>query len=140
MEAGMAASDNKAAISAAFEHLARGDGKAFVDLMSEDFSWIFKGSTNWRGRYSGKATVRSKLLAPLFANFGETYTNTARRIIAEGDIVVVECEGRVSTKSGERYDNKYCYVIRMADGKMAELTEYMDTALADRVLAPPHHD
>jgi uncharacterized protein len=140
MEAGMTASENKAAIGAAFEHLARGDGRPFVNLMSDDFSWIFKGSTNWRGRYSGKAMVRAKLLAPLFANFAGTYTNTARRIIAEGDIVVVECEGSVATKAGERYDNKYCYVIRMADGKMVELTEYMDTALADRVLAPPQPD
>jgi ketosteroid isomerase-like protein len=106
--------------------------------MSEDFTWIFKGSTNWRGRYAGKATVRQELLAPLFANFAGTYTNTAQRIIADDDIVVVECEGRVATKSGDRYDNKYCYVIRMAGGKMVELTEYMDTALADRVLAPPH--
>jgi uncharacterized protein len=136
----MPAVENKAAIVKVFEHLAAGDGKAFVDLMSDDFSWIFKGSTIWRGQYRGKATVRSKLLAPLFANFDGTYTNTARRIVAEGEMVVVECEGRVMTKSGERYDNKYCYVIRMAEGKMSELTEYMDTALADRVLAPPHND
>jgi hypothetical protein len=32
----MDASENKAAIGSAFEHLARGDGKTFVDLMSED--------------------------------------------------------------------------------------------------------
>jgi uncharacterized protein len=134
----MSASENKALVSNAFEHLAEGDGRPFVDLMSDDFTWIFKGSTNWRGRYSGKSTVRQKLLTPLFANFAGTYTNTAHRIVADDDIVVVECEGRVATKAGERYDNQYCYVIRMAGGKMIELTEYMDTALADRVLAPPH--
>ena len=133
----MTASENKAVIGKAFEQLAVGDGKAFVELMADDFSWIFKGSTNWRGRYNGKATVRAKLLAPLFAQFSDAYTNTAQRIVAEGDIVVVECEGRVSTQAGERYDNQYCYVIRMVEGKMIELTEYMDTALADRVLAAP---
>lgn len=135
----MPRNDNKAAIAVAFEHLARGDTRPFADLMAEDFTWIFKGSTNWRGRYAGKANVRAKLLAPLFENFADTYTNTARRISAEGDLVVVECEGKVATKAGERYDNKYCYVIQMRDGKMVELTEYMDTALADRVLAPPPH-
>jgi uncharacterized protein len=140
MEVLMTANENKAAIAKAFEHLSAGNGKPFVDLMSDDFSWIFKGSTIWRGHYRGKANVRSKLLAPLFANFDGTYTNTARRIVAESDMVVVECEGRVLTKSGERYDNKYCYVIRMRDGMMTELTEYMDTALADRVLAPPLND
>lgn len=134
----MSAHENKRLLIEAFAHLADGDGRRFVDLMSEDFTWIFKGSTNWRGRYTGKAAVREQLLAPLFANFAGPYTNTAHRIIAEDDIVVVECEGRVATKGSDRYDNKYCYVIRMAGGKMVELTEYMDTALADRVLAPPH--
>jgi uncharacterized protein len=138
LEASMTESENKTLIKAAFDDLAKGDGRSFVELMAEDFSWVFKGSTNWRGRYDGKSTVRKKLLAPLFANFAGTYTNTAHRILADDDIVVVECEGSVVTKAGHRYDNKYCYVIRMAGGKMIELTEYMDTALADRVLASPH--
>ena len=134
----MSANENKALVSQAFVHLAEGDGRPFVDLMSDDFTWILKGSTNWRGHYRGKSTVRQKLLAPLFANFEGAYTNTAHRIVADDDIVVVECEGRVATKAGERYDNQYCYVIRMSGGKMIELTEYMDTALAERVLVPPN--
>jgi uncharacterized protein len=138
MEASMSASENKALLRNAFDRLSQGDGRPFVDLMADEFTWIFKGSTNWRGRYTGKSLVREQLLAPLFANFSGTYTNTARRIIADEDIVVVECEGSVATKAGDRYDNKYCYVIRMDGGKMLELIEYMDTALADRVLAPPH--
>lgn len=134
----MSMTGNKQQVERAFQDLARGDGRAFVDLMADDFTWVFKGSTTWRGRYEGKTVVRESLLAPLFANFAGTYTNTARRIVAEGDVVVVECEGNVETKLGARYDNKYCYVIAMRGGKMVELTEYMDTALADRVLAPPH--
>lgn len=134
----MSATENKQRVEHAFQGLARGDGRPFVDLMAESFCWVFKGSTHWRGRYEGKAVVRQKLLAPLFANFADTYTNTARRILADGEFVVVECEGNVMTTSGKRYDNKYCYVIRMQDGKMIELTEYMDTALADAVLAPPN--
>jgi uncharacterized protein len=40
--------------------------------------------------------------------------------------------------SGKRYANTYCFVIRMAEGQLRELTEYMDTALVERVLEPPH--
>jgi uncharacterized protein len=55
--------------------------------------------------------------------------NTAERILADGEHVVIQCRGRVTTVSGKPYNNTYCWVIRMADGKMKELTEYCDTAL-----------
>jgi len=82
--------------------------------------------------------VRPELFRPLFAQFEGSYRNRASRFVAEDDIVVVECRGDVATKAGARYDNQYCYVCRFDDaGKLVALTEYMDTALAERVLAPP---
>ena len=35
---------------------------------------------------------------------------------------------------GKRYDNDYCFVFRMQDGKIVEVREYMDTILADAAL------
>jgi len=82
--------------------------------------------------------VRPELFRPLFAQFEGSYRNRASRFVAEADLVVVECRGDVATKAGARYDNQYCYVCRIDDaGKLVALTEYMDTALAERVLAPP---
>ena len=43
----------------------------------------------------------------------------------------------MTTVSGQPYNNSYCLVIRMDDGKMKEMIEYFDSALVDRVLAPP---
>jgi len=105
--------------------------------MAEDFCWIITGSTAWSRTYRGKAAVRAELLDPLFAQFADAYSNSAQRFIAEDDHVVVECRGKVTTKKGQPYHNSYCYVVRLAGGKMRELTEYMDTALAERVLAAP---
>lgn len=76
-------------------------------------------------------------MKPLFSQFADKYTNTAHRIIAEDDYVVVECRGHVTTKTGKPYNNQYCYVIRLADGKMRELTEYLDTALVAEALEDP---
>ena len=45
-------------------------------------------------------------------------------------------EGK-QTVRGEAYDNTYCYVCRFENGRLRELTEYMDTALVEAVLAPP---
>jgi hypothetical protein len=125
-------------MQAVFEALANGNGQPFVEAMRDDFSWTISGQGPWARTWQGKSAVRADLFRPLFAQFATTYRNTARRIIAEGDIVVVECKGDVETKAGNRYDNDYCYVCQFADdGKLVALTEYMDTALAERVLAAP---
>lgn len=41
-------------------------------------------------------------------------------------------------KAGDPYQNSYCWIFRLVDGQVVELTEYADTALIDAVLqAPP---
>lgn len=121
----------------AFDALATGDGLPFIDLMSDDFIWTIPGNATWSGTWRGKKAVREELLAPLFARFAGRYTNRAIRFIAEGDLVAVECRGKVMTISGKPYDNTYCYVCRFAGGKLRELTEYMDTELAASALGAP---
>jgi len=130
-------STNKQLMQEIFAELARGNGKPFVDAMADDFSWIIPGNSTWSGAWRGKVAVRGELLRPLFDRFEGVYTNEAQRFIAEGDYVVVECRGKVMTKSGRPYNNTYCYVCRLADGKLRELTEYMDTELAAQALGPP---
>jgi ketosteroid isomerase-like protein len=133
----MSAAENKQLMQAIFAELAKGNGKPFVDAMAEDFCWIMIGTTKWSGTYRGKHAVRERLLKPLFAKFADPYTNTAQRFIAEDDYVVVECRGRVMTKSGMPYNNTYCYVCRLAGGKLRELTEYFDTELVTAALGDP---
>jgi len=134
----MSAQRNKQTMQAVFDQLAEGNGKPFVDAMRDDFSWTLTGTGSWSKTWQGKDSVRRDLFRPLFAQFEGTYRNRASRFVAEDDIVVVECKGDVATKAGARYDNDYCYICRFdAAGQMVALTEYMDTALLDRVLAPP---
>lgn len=133
----MSEPSNKAIVQSIFAALAEGDRKPFADAMADDFSWTISGHGPWARTWRGKASVRSGLMAPLFAQFADTYRNRATRVVCEGDNVVVECRGSVTTHAGARYDNHYCYVIEMQGGKMHALTEYMDTALAEAVLSPP---
>jgi ketosteroid isomerase-like protein len=128
---------NKDIMQAVFAELAQGNGRPFLDAMADDFCWVLPGSTAWSRRYEGKQCVRDELLKPLFAQFASGYTNRASRFIAEGDMVVVECRGQVTTTRGEPYNNTYCYVCRFEGGKLRELVEYMDTQLADQVLEAP---
>jgi hypothetical protein len=50
--------------------------------------------------------------------------------------VIAEVRGDVLTKRGERYDNEYCIVFRFRGNKIAEVVEYCDTDLIERVLGP----
>ena len=132
----MSSDENKQIMRDIMDALAQGDRRPFAEAMADDFSWIIAGESLWSGAFHGKDVVRQKLMVPLFAQFQGTYTNRAVRLIAEGDVVVVECRGRVTTTRGQPYHNSYCYVCELVDGKLKTLTEYMDTALAERVLQP----
>jgi ketosteroid isomerase-like protein len=133
----MIPTENKALVQTIMEARSRRDNAPFLAAMADDFVWRIIGSTAWSGEYVGKADVRERLLKPLYAQFIAPSSITATRILADGDHVVVECHGDATTVSGERYANTYCFVIRMAAGQLCELTEYMDTALVERVLQPP---
>lgn len=57
-------------------------------------------------------------------------------VTAEGDRVVVEFEGRATTCEGRAYNNQYCMVFTVRDGKIKQVNEYFCTVLADDVLWP----
>jgi ketosteroid isomerase-like protein len=133
----MTAIDNKALIQEIMDARARRDAGPFIAAMADDFVWRITGTTAWSGDYVGKADVLERLIKPLRGQFTAPNSLTLSRIIAEGDYVVAECRGNATTLAGELYANTYCFVIRVADGKLRELTEYMDTALVERVLRPP---
>ena len=125
------AAENKRIIAQAFDGLARADARAFIDAMADDIVWIIMGQSRLSRRYDGKAAIQNELVPALFANFATDYRNIPEEIIAEGDRVVVLARGEVKTVRGEDYNNHYCFVMRMRDGKIVELREYMDTALAE---------
>jgi hypothetical protein len=129
--------ENKRLMEGVFAELANGNGRPFMDLLGDDVNWTVSGSGAWSRTYEGKQAVVDELMRPLFSQFADTYRNTATRIIAEDDHVVVECQGEVTTKSGKPYNQRYCYVCRMADGKVRELTEYLDTELVTAALETP---
>jgi hypothetical protein len=58
------------------------------------------------------------------------------RLIAEGDIVVMEARGEATSATGRPYNNRYCIVFRLAGGKLAEITDYVDTELITSSLFP----
>jgi ketosteroid isomerase-like protein len=134
---GMSTSENKQLLQAIFAERAKGNHVPFREAMADDFTWTIIGSTPWSGTYRGKQTVLCELTRPLLAQFAEPYMSTPERFIAEGEYVVVESRGRVTTTRGEPYNNTYCFVFRVVGGELRELTEYCDTELVAHALGPP---
>ena len=134
---GSKAEANKQLMQGVFKELAGGNSKPFVEALAPDVRWTVSGTSEWAGTYSGKDAVLKEFLGPIFQQFATRYTNTARRMTAEGDFVVVECRGEVTTLGGRPYNNEYCWVCRIENGKISELTEYMDTGLASAALTVP---
>jgi hypothetical protein len=133
----MAAAEHKQLLEGAFAELSQGNGQPFMDALADDVRWTVIGSSPWSRTYAGKREVVDQLMRPLFSQFADQYTARAIRVLAEDDVVVVEARGQVNTKSGRPYNQTYCYVFRLADGQVRELTEYLDTELVNQALEPP---
>jgi ketosteroid isomerase-like protein len=132
----MSATANKQLLQEIFAALAKSDSRPFVDAMADDFRWSMVGSNKWARTYAGKQAVIGELFAALRRKM-DRITTTAHRFIADGDHVAVEARGANTTRTGLPYCNTYCFVFRLADGKLAELTEYMDSELVTAVLGDP---
>jgi uncharacterized protein len=129
--------DNKRLLAGIFDGLAHGDVRRFREVMAEDFRWVFPGDWSWSGSWEPRETVLRDLLGPLMAQFAGGYRSEADLILADGDRVVVQARGHATTVGGEPYEQTYCYVFRVADGRLTEVVEYCDTALVERVLRRP---
>jgi uncharacterized protein len=133
----MSAAENKKLVQDVFAELANGNSRPFVEMLADEVRWTVIGTTKWSRTFDGKAAVLAELLAPLRGQMADRIRITAHRFIAEDDLVVVEGRGHNTTRSGEPYNNTYCWIYRLANGRIQELTEYMDTQLAATVLGDP---
>ena len=130
----MGTAENKETIKRIYAALEHGDRSVFGASVHADYVWRFPGHCSWSKRFSGQEEVRNRLLKPLFALFATEYRARVINLVAEGDTVVAEVRGDVETKAGKRYNNEYCFLFKFRGDKIAEIVEYCDTDLEERVL------
>ena len=121
--------DNKQIVIDFYEAGARGDMDACFALLADDVTWTNIGSTKFSGTFTGKQALLNDLLGPLFGQLKAGIASKIERLTGEDDIVVAQTSGTAETVDGKPYNNSYCQVIRIEDGKIAEVKEYFDTAL-----------
>jgi ketosteroid isomerase-like protein len=128
----MGATENKEFIRNMFAELSKGNGAAFLDALADDIRFTIIGSSKYSGTFNGKKELVERLLTPLAAQVEGGMAITPLNLIADGDYVVMQAQGKALAKNGERYDNTYCHVFKIAGGKVKEVTEYLDTELITR--------
>ena len=127
---------NKKLVQQIYADSANRSGTTFADNLAEDASWIVTGQYSWSHEFKGRDAILNGLMGHFRSFFAERPRTVAYNFIAEGDTVVVETRGDNVTKDGLRYDNEYCMVWRIENGRIKLIKEYCDSALVERVLGP----
>ena len=128
----MSATKNKKVIETAFTAWSQGDGMALFNLIADNVNWTITGSSPISGTYTTKHDFIEKALKLQREHLAGPPVAHVHKVIAEDDWVVVQWEGRATTKTGMPYNNQYCYVLEVADGKIIRGTTYWDTELVNR--------
>ena len=132
----MSAADNRKLVQQVYTDSANRSGTTFADNLADDASWIVTGQYSWSHQFRGREAIQNGLMGHFRSFFAVRPRTVAFNFIAEGDTVVVEARGDNVTKTGERYDNQYCMVYRIENGRIKEIKEYCDSTLVERVLGP----
>ncbi|HET7013071.1 MAG TPA: nuclear transport factor 2 family protein [Streptosporangiaceae bacterium] len=125
---------SKDVLERVYREVSNGNAQPLLDSLAEDITWTIIGSTPLSGVYHGKDEVTSGLLAGVRARLATPLRFTIDRFIAEGEYVVMQARGHSTTVDGLAYDNTYCIIARIVDGRILELTDYIDTELITSAL------
>jgi ketosteroid isomerase-like protein len=110
------------------------DRALFTASLADDARWVVTGQYSWSRTFAGKQAILNDLHGHVRSLLAERSRTIAHRFIADGDCVVVEAKGDNLTRAGVRYDNDYCLVFQLENGKIKEVREYCDSVLTERAL------
>jgi len=122
---------NKKITKEFFRALSTGSDQ-YLDFYSDD-SIIWTAGNNAIGGTRTKKEVVS-FAQNILSSFPNGIKFNITGITAEDERVAVEISGEAIHASGATYNNQYHFLLRIKDGKILELKEYMDTQLAAKIL------
>ena len=131
------------AVHDVLEAYARSDALALRRLLTDDVVWWVPPSA--AGRYPrpivGIEAVLEVLAGPSLAYDKPTIRWTVHHVVADdGDIVMAAATMTGTLLNGNPYTNEYAFLYRFDGGRVAETTEYADTAhaMAQAAATPPN--
>ena len=119
---------------AAFEQWEQGDSRPFFALVADDVRWTVTGSTGISGTFHSKGAFVTQAAGLLTKRFAGPLVAKLVDVSADGDKVFVQWEGSAVSVTGVDYEQAYCWVLSMRDGRVVEALAYLDTELVSAVL------
>jgi ketosteroid isomerase-like protein len=101
-------------------------------VLTEDAEWLAPAS-NAAARLLGyhhlvgRERILQFLTRQLEETFGTDMTSDVTRVVAEGDTVVLQTRLRSTLPGGRPYDNEYCFLVTVRDGRIHRIHEHLDT-------------
>ncbi|MBB2893282.1 nuclear transport factor 2 family protein [Flexivirga oryzae] len=115
-------------VQAYLKALVAGDLERIADSFTEDATWTLYGGLPLSGVRRGRQAIVDFLTSAVALFVPGTLTFTFGDITAEHDRAVLEWRARgTATATGKEYDNEYCGVFVVRDGRISEVREYLDT-------------
>ena len=114
-----------------FETLSAGSEK-YLDFYTDDSIVWTAGDNSIGGTRTKKEIIN--FAQNILAAFPSGVMFKITGMTAEDEKVAVEISGEAIHASGQTYNNQYHFLLRIKDGKILELKEYMDTQLAAKIL------
>jgi ketosteroid isomerase-like protein len=118
---------NRETIREAFEAWKNGTG-SITDVFAPEMVWRIEGNSVASKRYESKQQFVDEVLAPFGARFSASADPfrpvTIRSVNADGDTVIVLCDGRGIANDGKPYENSYAWFMKMRDGKVVDGTAF----------------
>ncbi len=129
----MSIESNKQLVLGAYASVSEGNLAGFMDRLSDNVRWTFDGTHRFAKTFHGKQDILNNLFGPLSERLVAGIKVHVKNCIAEGDQVVVEAQGEARSKDGRNYNNTYCIVLKLENGKIASMHEYLDTELVKAI-------
>lgn len=123
----MTADEKKQFVLDAMRAFLSSDAEASAKYLADDATW-------WMARSLSaelpKLTTKEQIIARnagVKTMFPEGLKTQFHHVFCDGDTVIVEFNNRGKAANGKIYDQDYCAVFVLADGKIKEIREHQDS-------------
>jgi uncharacterized protein len=108
------------------------------DSFAEDAIWTVKADLPIAGPWHGRDQIVDDFLSAVMGERFEAGSHifTFPTMIADGDTIALEWHVSARNAAGEPYENDYCGIFVIRDGKITAVREYLDGRYTAKVLFP----